>query len=259
MPKNKVLTFESWVTEHEWFRYAKAHHTEIPNLLSDRSQCQDPFFDLFAPSVRDRQPMITGLCRGLKNFNQGDRYVYVTRLCREAARERGLNPKFGPWYLGVASMIVVEVEGSHERAADRFSLCRYVAAPIETPYPPGLAHNTEPVAAVSRESCIVYALRTCASGSKEVALTPSESKPEEWLKQYSDYHRRQADKKLQAAFCKFELIDGREALATGFVDAPVMSKRDWENRTQQVSGLLIQDATAKQLAKKIAEPGLVVF
>jgi hypothetical protein len=258
MPKNKVLTFESWVTEHEWFRYAKAHHTEIPNLLSDRSQCQDPFFDLFASSVRDRQPMITGLCRCLKNFNQGDRYVYVTRLCREAARERGLNPKFGPWYLGVASMIVVEVEGSHERAADRFSLRRYVAAPIETPYPPGLAHNTEPVAAVSRESCIVYALRTCASGSKEVALTPSQSTQEEWEKQYSDYHKRQIDCRLRAAFCNFESVGGREALATRFEDAPVMSNTDWEHQRLNVNGRIIQNTTGIQLAARIAAHGSAV-
>jgi hypothetical protein len=157
-------------------------------------------------------------------------------------------------------MIVVEVEGSHERAADRFSLRRYVAAPIETPYPPGLAPNTEPVAAVSRESCIVHAeVGTRGSASKEVALTPSQSTPDQWLKQYSDYRRRQVDKNLRAAFCKFELIDRREALAARFDDAPVMSRVDWENRRQQVRGLLIQDATAKQLAKKIAEHGQVVF
>src|SRR5271165_1348484 len=119
--QSKVLTFESWVTESKWFEYAKAHSTEIPFMLSDRSQCQDPFFDLFAINVRDRQPMITGLCRCLRNFNVGDRYVYVTHLCREAARELGLNPKCGPWYLGVASMIVAEVESSHERAAGHFS------------------------------------------------------------------------------------------------------------------------------------------
>jgi hypothetical protein len=95
--QSKVLTFESWVTENEWFRYAKSHPIEIPYLLTDRSQCQDPFFDLFAPSARDRRPMITGLCRCFKNFTVGDRYVYVTRLCPEAARERGRNPKLGPW------------------------------------------------------------------------------------------------------------------------------------------------------------------
>jgi len=195
--------------------------------------------------------MITGLCRCLRNFKMGDRYVYVTRLCREAARERGLNPKSCLWYLGVASMIVVRVESSHEQAAQRFSRRRYVAVPIETPYPPGLAHSSEPVAAVSRDSCIVHP-------SKDVALTPSESKLDEWLKQYSDYHRRQADNKLRAAFCKFESIGGREALATRFGDAPVMSKADLENLTPQVMGHHIQDATGERLAARIAEHGSVL-
>jgi hypothetical protein len=256
MQQSKVLTFESWVTESEWFRYAKAHPTEIPKMLSDRSQCQDPFFDLFAPSARDRQPMITGLCRCFRNFNLGDRYVYVTRLCGEAALERGLGPQGGPWYLGVASMIVMKVDSSHERAASHFSTRRYVAVPSETPYPPGLAHNAEPVAAASRDSCIVHTeFEVCGSAPKELALTPSQSTPDQWRKQYSDYHRRQVDKKLRAAFCKFEVIDGREALATRFENAPVMSRADWEDKTQNVTGRIIQNSTGKQLATRIAEHG----
>lgn len=259
MQRSKVLTFESWVTESEWFRYAKSHSTEIPYLLSDRSQCQDPFFDLFAPSVRDRRPMITGLCRCFRNFNVGDRYVYVTRLCLEAVRERGLDPKGGPWYLGVASMVVTKVESSHERAASHFSPRRYVAVPSETPYPPGLAHNVEPVAAVSRDSCIVHTeFKVCGSAPKELALTPSQSTPDQWRKQYSDYHQREMDKHLRAAFCKFESIGGREALTTRFEDAPVMSSKDWEDRTQQVSGLVIQNTTGQQLAARIARSGCVI-
>jgi len=192
--------------------------------------------------------MITGLCRGFKNFNEGDRYVYVTRLCREAVRERGLDPKCGPWYLGVASMIVMSVESSHEQAARRFSRRRYVAVPEMTPYPPGLAHNAKPAAAVSRESCIVHP-------SRNVSLTPSRSKPEEWLQQYSDYHQRQKDKQLRAAFCKFETIRGREALITKFEDAPVMSSKDWEGKTQNVAGRVIQNTTGEQLAAQIAAHG----
>lgn len=169
MPQSKVLTFESWVTESEWFGYAKAHPDDIPYLLSDRSQCQDPFFDLFATNVRDRQPMITGLCRGFRNFKKGDRYIYVTRLCSEAARERRLDWDQRPWYLGVASLMVTNIEDSHEQAARRFSQRRYVAIPTQTPYPPGLAHDVEPTAAVLRDSCIVHVEFTgCGSASKAV-------------------------------------------------------------------------------------------
>lgn len=260
MPQSKVLTFESWVTEPEWFRYAKTHSAQIPYLLSDRSQCQDPFFDLFAPSVRDRQPMITGLCRCFRNFNKDDRYVYVTRLCPEAARERDIERSRGTWYLGVASMLVMEVADSHEQAARRFSPRRYVAVPTETPYPPGLAHNTEPsVAAVSRESCIVHVeFTTCGSASNAVALTPSQSTPEQWRKQYSDYHKRQKDKRLRAASCKFESIGGREALATSFKAAPVMSEADWEDKTLNVNGRIIENTTGARLAARIAEHGCVI-
>lgn len=248
------------MTESEWFHHAKSHSTEIPYPLSDRSQCQDPFFDLFAPSVHDRQPMITGLCRCFKNFSEGDRYVYVTRLCPEAVRERLLDPNSGPWYLGVASLIVRDVADSHEQAACRFSLRRYVASPRETPYPPGLAHSTAPIAAVARDSCIVHAeFTTCGATSKEVALTPSQSTSEQWHKQYTDYHRRQKDKELRAAFCEVESIGGREALATSFRDAPVMSKADWEDKTQNVTGRLIQNATGKQLAARIAKHGCLVY
>lgn len=258
MQQSKVLTFESWVTESDWFRYAKSHSDDIPHLLSDRSQCQDPFFDLFAPSVRDRQPMITGLCRCLTNFKVGERYVYVTRLCHDAVLERGLDPGEA-WYLGVASLIVTKVEPSHEQASNRFSSRRYVATPMQTPYPPGLAHDMKPVAAVARESCIVHAQSTtCGSASKDVALTPSQSTPSQWCKQYSDYHKRQKEKRLKAAFCKFESIDGREALVTSFRDAPVMGKADWEGKTQNVNGRVIKDMTGRRLAARIAELGCVI-
>jgi len=249
--QSRVLTFESWATKAKWFEYARSHSTEIRFMLSDRSQCQDPFFDLFAPKVRDRQPMITGLCRCLRNFNVGDRYVYVTRLCREAARERGWIGTAGRWYLGVASLIVASVEPSHGEAARRFSPRRYVAAPAVTPYPPGLAHSVEPDAAASRECCIVHP-------SKNVSLTPSQSKPDDWRKHYSEYHQRQVEKKLRAAFCRFEVIDGREALAASFEDAPVLTDSDWEDKTPQVMGRHVQDATAKRLAASIAEHGSII-
>ena len=246
----RVLTFESWVTEPSWFSYARSHPDRVPYLLSDRSQCQDPFFDLFAPRASDRRPMITGLCRCLKKFEPGDRYVYVTRLCKDAVRRRGLDTKSGPWYLGVASMVVVERLRSHDEAARQFRSRRYVVAPVKTPYPPGLAHNFEPVAAVSRESCIVHAkIITCGSVARAFALTPTESSAEQWRQHYSEYHRRQVEKKLRAAFCKVDVIKGREALALKFEDSPVMSKQDWENLTPQVMGRVVSNGTGIQLAQ----------
>lgn len=91
MQKTKVLTFESWVTKREWFQYAIDHPATIPYLLCDRSPCQDPFFDLFAPAPRDREPMITGLCRSLKNFCEGDRYVLRHPFVPGCRKSQGLN------------------------------------------------------------------------------------------------------------------------------------------------------------------------
>ena len=62
--------------------------------------------------------MITGLCRCLKNFQIGDRYIYVTRLCPKAMRLRKLSDSSGPRYFGVASMIVTGVRASHEEASN---------------------------------------------------------------------------------------------------------------------------------------------
>jgi hypothetical protein len=259
MAASRVLTFESWVTESDWFRYAKSHSADVPYLLTDRSQCQDPFFDVFAPSVRARQPMITGLCRCIKNFKVGDRYVYVTKLCADAARERSLDPKHGTWYLGVAPMIVREVANSHEEAAHLFSPRRYVANPKKTPYPPGLAHEAEPVAAVSRQSCIVHAqFMICGSAAKELALTPSQSTQQQWRRQYSDYNRRSKDRILRAALCTFDSIGGHEAFVTRFEAAPTMSKLDWEGKTPNVKGRIIENKTGAQLAARIAEGGCLI-
>jgi hypothetical protein len=196
--------------------------------------------------------MITGLCRGLRNFREGDRFVYVTRICPDVARERGLDSKRD--YLGVASMRVSRVEGSHGEAALQFSPRQYVSAPIKTPYPPGLAHDPAPVAAASRECCIVHA-KVEGGGRDDVGLTPLESTQEQWRKQYSDYHQRQIDKRLRAAFCEFETVASREALASSLEEAPVFSSADWGNRRMNVMGLLVDDAVGERLAARIANRG----
>jgi len=253
--KSKVLTFESWVTKKDWFRYATSNPDHVPHLLSDRSPCQDPFFDLFAHSAGERRPMITGLCRCLRNFNVGDRYIYVTRLCPDAARRRKLDIRHGPCYLGVASMIVMNVGSSHEGASREFHPCRYVVAPLRTPYPPGLAHNARPIAAVSRESCIIYAeSESCqASSNKEVALTPDQSTNEQWHAAYSLYHERQANGHLRVAFCQYEVDNGREALATTLEEAPVFFPSDREGVQMNVMGVFVREETGQALTRRIAE------
>jgi hypothetical protein len=254
--KTKVLSFESWVTKADWFKYALSNRDKVPHLLCDRSPCQDPFFDLFAPSVSGRRPMITGLCRCLKHFEKGGRYIYVTRFCTPAAKHFGLDTGDGRRYLGVASMIVERDAESHEGAAREFQPRRYVVSPFRTPYPPGLAHDEEPVAAAYRESCIVHRdSKSCSSSKRQVALTPDESTPQDWHNEYSAYHKRQFQCALRAAFCKFELIVGREALAIKIEEAPVLSPEHWEGKQLNVNGVLVEDETGEAVAGRIAKSG----
>jgi hypothetical protein len=254
---SRVLTFESWVTEAPWFKYATSHPDKVAHLLSDRSPCQDPFFDLFSPSRNERLPMITGLCRCIKNFKEGDRYIYVTKLSQPAMRSRDLDPSSGPRYFGVASMIVAQVYPSHDRASLEFHPRRYVIAPVQTPYPPGLAHNPQPVAAVSSESCIVHAQVSSSKSSspRQVALTPDQATPGDYRSEYEAYHERQTTKHLRAARCSIESVEGREALAVNLDTAPVLSSADWEGHQQNVMGIRITEETARALVRRIADAG----
>jgi hypothetical protein len=263
-PQNRILTFESWVTRPEWFRYAIAHPDEVPHLLSDRSPCQDPFFDLFASEPSQRRPTITGLCRCLKNFNVGDRYIYVTKLCSGAERYLGLAPTRRARYLGVASMFVVDIMSSHEEAARLFEPRRYVVSPLRTPYSPGLAHDLMPVAAVARESCIIHApiagdeaVDPIAYGAR-TPLTPIDSTSSQWLNDYLAYHRRENSNKLRVALCRFDTVAGREAVAMNPKDAVVLTAEDWGGLQLNVMGRRLSNAAVASLCERIASRGHVV-
>lgn len=87
--------------------------------------------------------------------------------CRRSVHLRHATLSFGcasaqarywqrPRYLGLASIIVINLGSSHEDASHEFHPRQYVVAPLRTPYPPE-PHDVRSIAAVSRESCIVYA------------------------------------------------------------------------------------------------------
>jgi hypothetical protein len=67
----KLLTCRTWVLRAGWYEYALANPDLVPFPLTDRSPCQDPFFDPFAEPEK-RRPVISGLCRGIKVFHEGD-------------------------------------------------------------------------------------------------------------------------------------------------------------------------------------------
>jgi hypothetical protein len=240
----RVITFQSWVTEPGWYDYAVQNPQHVPLLLIDRSPCHDPFFDHYAAS-EERRPLITGLCRGLKAFQPGDRFLYVTRIHPSVVRAARLSCSGeGPRYFGVAALRVVRIWESHQAAAASFQPRRYVVAPSPTPYPPNLAHDRSPVAAASRASCIVH------DGRK--ALTPPQASATQWLQEYHSYYLRRKDRELRAAECRVETWEGREALKLTPETAPVFVWDDWGGTRPNVNGVPIDDAVADALSTRIA-------
>ncbi|HET6385203.1 MAG TPA: hypothetical protein VFJ58_17565 [Armatimonadota bacterium] len=244
--RTKLLTFESWVSRPDWFAYAESHPDRVPFLLTDRSPCQDPFFDPFAPSARERRPLISGLCRCLKGFREGDRFIYITRIHSAVGRKFGLSVKgAGPHYFGVAALVVKKVWPSHADAARSFARRRYVVSPSPTPYPPNLAHERRPIAACARESCIVHDL-------KGRPYTPLESDGALWRQAYLAYHLRQRENAMRAAECRIELVDGREVLRLEPGSAPVFTPGDWGGLRLNVKGRWIDEETSRTLRMRIA-------
>jgi len=159
-------------------------------------------------------------------------------------------------------MIVAAVKTSHQLAALDFKPRRYVVNPPITPYPPGLAHDSWPVAAVARESCIIHTSSDAdrddadpISYGRRIALTPDRSSKEQWQRDYRAYHDRQTSRRLCAALCRFEFVNDREALATCFEAAPVLSSHDRNDLQLNVNGRIIPKEIAIALARHIAESG----
>jgi hypothetical protein len=244
--RTKLLTFESWVTRREWFSYARENPEHVPFPLVDRSPCQEPFFDPYAPSPQSRRPLITGLCRCLRNFQPGDRYLYITRIDCRICDQLGIRVVAGqPHYFGVAALVVERVWESHGEAASTFHPRRYVVAPEPTPYPPNLAHERQPTAAVVRQSCIVHDMG-------KTAHPPLESDEALWRHAYRAYHLRQRDRSLRAAECRVELVGGWEALRLAPTSAPVFTPLDWGGATMTMGGRWITKSRADELHARIA-------
>jgi hypothetical protein len=234
-PKTKLLTFESWVTKWEWYCYARDNPQHVPFLLLDRSPCQDPFFDPYAPSISERIPLISGLCRARKNFKKGEHFIYITRVDRRVANELGLRVRSGSSnYFGVAALTVQQILPTHADATALFSPRRYVVAPEITLYPPNIAaFRSKTEAAVARESCIVH--------HQGRAHTPYSSTASQWRALYHGYYSRQESRKLRVACCQVDTINGKETLQLIHDSAPVFTNEDWGNRRLNVNGIFIDE------------------
>lgn len=250
--RTKILTFDTFVKQRNFYEYARDYSEQVPILLVDRSPCVDPFFDPYA-SPQDRSPLISGLCRGIKNFHPGDRFLYVARIDHHVHLEltklypdlKIASSDWTPHYFGVAALRVIRVWETHATAAAEFEPRQYVVAPDPTPYPPNLAHASRPAGAVARESCIVH--------TSTRAYTPLESTPAMWRGQIHAYHRRQVEWRLRVAGCAVEYVGGREALQLDPASAPVFTPADWSGLQMTVSGRWIPEEIASPLRERIAE------
>jgi hypothetical protein len=240
----KLLTFESWVTQLSWHDYALAHPELIPFPLTDRSPCQDPFFDPFADSAH-RRPLISGLCRVLKNFQPGDKYIYITRIDPRLAGRYGHSALEGPCYFAVAALRVITVWQSHQLASADFTRRQYVTMPVTTPYPPNLAFAGEPIAAAARGCAIVY-------DERKRAHLPGNATDTMWRWQYQAYHARERRHHLRAAECRIERVGGRECLQLDPGAAPVITSEWWGGQRMNVMGHRISAESANRICSAIA-------
>jgi hypothetical protein len=244
--RTKLLTFESWLTKAEWYDYALDHPDLVPFPLTDRSPCQDPFFDPFADPAH-RRPVISGLCRGraMKNFSIGDRFIYITRIAPQLTDRYAHVRSVGPHYFAVAALRVVRVWQSHSAAAADFAPRRYVPVPEKTSYPPNLAFADGPSAAAARECAIVH--------DKRNAYIPDEATDRMWREQYLAYRFRQVKNQLRAAECQIEAVGGLECLQLAPDKAPVLTPQRWGGLQMNVTGRWISEQSAQRIRDAIAE------
>jgi len=253
-----LLTYYSWVSEWPWYEYARHHPARVPSLLIDRALCEEPFLDVFAASPAERRPVISGVCRCRKP-RVGDRFVYRTRIDPLGGKQLGID-QLPPLYFVVAAMRVEKVYESHEAASCQFTPRRYVTAPNPTPYPPNLVHAPNPVAAVCRESCIVFRApgSSAIDPTKRTPLVPSESTESDRQNTYCGYREMMHRRKLHAALCRIDLVNGREALALDPARAPVLSADECGQWREYGNGLSIPEGFAADLRGRIAAAGQLV-
>lgn len=244
----KLLTCQTWVLRAGWYEYALANPDLVPFPLTDRSPCQDPFVDPFA-EPDERRPLISGLCRGLKNFDVGDRYIYIARIGPGVAKVLKLDNPTGDNYFAVAGLRVKRVWETHQAAARSFTSRQYVALPTSTPYPPNLAFSRVPEAAAARVSCITF-----DEDAKPVRPhLPDTATDKMWIKHYLAYRQRQINKRLRAAECEFETVDGRQCLQLTPAGAPVISPDWWDDdKPMNVYGIDLSAAQAQRFRNAIA-------
>lgn len=204
----RVLTFESWVSTDDSWKYAESHPDLVPRALrlTDRSPCMEPFFDHLN---RNRGlGFISGLCRLRKNFELGQQFLYVTRVNEKVLKLLGKSANEP--YFAVAMLEVVAVHASHQDAAEKCQQGFYVCEGKETAYPPNLIPTNSSDQCVPADRCICHDNRT----NKTYTLDNIPNGLYE--QQVRNYYNRQVGHKLRVAECSVK------ALSTDTQQAPLI-------------------------------------
>jgi hypothetical protein len=123
----------------------------------------------------------------MKNFHEGDRFIYITRIDSRLADMLGYGGgRTGPRYLAVAALRTVAVWQSHREASIHFGPQRYVATPAITPYPPNLAFEAHPRAAAAARACSII------HDEHDRPHLPDDATDHMWTRAYLGYRTRQS-------------------------------------------------------------------
>jgi len=166
-----------------------------------------------------------------------------------AAKVLELDNPTGDNYFAVAALRVKRVWQDHQEAAGTFTPRQYVALPTPTPYPPNLAFSRHPEAA---DAMVCYI--TFDKDAEPVrAHLPGTVTDKMRNKHYLAYLQRQISKRLRAAECEFETVDGHQCLQLMPAGAPVIAPDWWDDdKPMNVDGVDLSDAQAEPFRNAIA-------
>lgn len=256
----KLLTCETWVSRNDFYAYTTANASKFPNLLIDRSMCQDPFLDQYQP-VNKAKAIISGLCRGLSNkLSKNDTIKYVTKVPNLVLKKiYGGQQKVlqqvstrNDWYFGVAILRVDDIVDSHLLASNKYTTPRqFVHNPSVTPYPPNLAHNPTPVAAADISESVSYVGSCRYIGSNSTCI--------DYNHNYHFYHRRQSCmykgglKVAECVFVQRNAFGGTNPSnprPLNPANAPLLNSSDWGNTKMNIQGIELNKQQASNIVSK---------
>lgn len=176
-PSVRLLTFEAFACNRDWFRQWLKTRPWNGALFVDRSPCSDPFLDPTHVGQPNHLPTIGHLCRpnlgrqtarGDAQLQKGDRRIYVVRvdqrIIRDPKLQTALQEHTGRWpsltsydsglYAIVADLEVQDTFPSHQAAEKTFTQSRDWIPRQPHMLPPNLQPSPDHAAPV--DWCVSY-------------------------------------------------------------------------------------------------------